>query len=329
MIREAIPFLHGHTHGPVEIDTALEANQRGMWAVKVSLTVLLITALLQVFVVAISGSVGLLADTIHNFSDALTAVPLGIAFLLGRRAATRRYTYGYGRAEDIAGVIIVLMILGSALVAGYESYQKFVHPQVLENVTWVMAASIIGFLGNEAVAVFRIRVGREIGSAALVADGQHARTDGFTSLAVFLGALGSVLGFPIADPIVGFLITIAILFIVKDTIVAMWFRLMDAVDPALVDSLETAAQNVSGVEKVDNVRVRWLGHRLLAEMHITVNEDLPTRASHLIAEEVRHALFHVQPKLVEVTVHIDPCGHCGQNPHEVTAHHKELTPAAH
>ncbi len=329
MIREAVPFLHGHSHGEVNIDSALEASKRGIWALKVSLIVLLITALLQVVVVVISGSVALLADTIHNFSDALTAVPLAIAFLLGRRAATRRYTYGYGRAEDIAGVIIVLMILASALVAGYESYEKFVNPKPLVYVGWVMMASIIGFLGNEAVAVFRIRIGREIGSAALIADGQHARIDGFTSLAVFLGALGSALGFPIADPIVGLLITVAILFIVKDTVVAMWQRLMDAVDPSIVNDLEKAAQEVHGVEKVDDIRVRWSGHRLLAEMHITVNEDLPTRASHSIAEEVRHALFHVQPKLIEVTVHVDPCGHCGENPHEVTAHHQQLTSVTH
>jgi cation diffusion facilitator family transporter len=279
--------------------------------------------------VIISGSVGLLADTIHNFSDALTAVPLGIAFMLGRRAATRQYTYGYGRAEDIAGAIIVLMIFASALVAGYESYEKLVHPQPLQNVAWVMVAAVIGFLGNEAVAVFRIRVGREIGSAALIADGQHARIDGFTSLAVFFGALGSALGLPIADPVVGLLITIAILIIVKDAVVAMWLRLMDAVDPAVVDMVEHTASDISGVEKVDNVRVRWTGHRLLAELHVTVNEDLPTRASHSIAEEVRHALFHVQPKLIEVTVHIDPCGHGGQNPHEVTAHHQALTPTPH
>lgn len=328
-IREAIPFLHGHSHGEANIDTALEASKRGIWALKVSFTALLVTAMLQVVVVLISGSVGLLADTIHNFSDALTAVPLAIAFLLGRRAATRRYTYGFGRAEDIAGVIIILMILASALVAGYESYQKIVSPQPLENVSWVMAAAIIGFLGNEAVAVFRIRVGREIGSAALIADGQHARIDGFTSLAVFLGALGSVLGFPIADPIVGLLITVAILFIVKDTVVAMWQRLMDAVDPTIVDGLEQAARAVHGVERVDDTRVRWSGHRLLAETHITVNEDLPTRASHLIAEEVRHALFHAQPKLVDVTIHVEPCGHCGGNPHEVTAHHQQPTPVTH
>jgi cation diffusion facilitator family transporter len=265
----------------------------------------------------------LLADTIHNFSDALTAIPLGIAFILGRRLATRRYTYGYGRAEDLAGAIIVLMIFASALVAGYESYQKIINPKPLENVGWVMVAAIVGFLGNELVAMFRIRVGKQIGSAALVADGQHAQIDGFTSLAVFLSALGSVLGFPIADPIVGLLITVAILFIVKDTAVTMYRRLMDAVDPALIDQIEHVARAVPGVETTSDIRARWVGHNLLSELNVTVDEDLSTYDSHLIAEDVRHALFHAQPKLADVLVHIEPCGHHGNIPHAVTAHQQQ------
>jgi cation diffusion facilitator family transporter len=321
-LREAIPFLHGHSHGELPIDDALEANDRGIWALKVSLVILLTTSTLQVIVAIFSGSAGLLADTIHNFSDALTAIPLGLAFIIGRRLATRRYTYGYGRAEDIAGVAIVIMIFASALVAGYESYQKIANPQPLAHVGWVMVAAVIGFIGNEVVAVFRIRVGKEIGSAALIADGQHAQIDGFTSLAVFIGAVGSLLGFPILDPIIGIVITLAILLIVRDTLVIMWQRLMDAVDPALVDSLEKEAQTVPGVQSVGTIRLRWLGHRLIGEMHIVVDEDLTTKDSHKIAEAVRHALFHIQPKLAEITIHVDPCGHGGVDHHETTAHHK-------
>ncbi|HVO72317.1 MAG TPA: cation diffusion facilitator family transporter [Aggregatilineaceae bacterium] len=292
-----------------------------MSALKLSLAVLGVTALIQALIVVASGSVALLADTIHNLSDALTAIPLAIAFILGRRLATRRYTYGYGRAEDIAGVIIVLMIFSSALIAAYESYQKIIDPKPLENVGWVMVAAVVGFLGNETVAIIRMRAGRAIGSAALVADGQHAQIDGFTSLAVFIGALGSALGFPIADPLIGLLITIAILFIVKDTVSAMYQRLMDAVDPAIVDDVEQATKQVPGVEAAREIRVRWVGHRLMAELNVTVNEDLTTRESHRIAEEVRHTLFHAQPKLAEITVHIDPCGHSGADQHELTAHH--------
>ena len=299
----------------------METSARGLWALKVSLAGLGITALFQLVIVLMSGSVALLADTIHNFSDALTAVPLGIAFVLGRRPASRRYTYGYGRAEDVAGVIIVLMIFASSLVAGYESYRKFLHPQALSNVGWVIAAAIVGFLGNEGVAVFRIRVGNEIGSAALVADGQHARVDGITSLAVLFGAIGSLLGYPIVDPIVGLLITIAILFIVKDTTVMMWRRLMDAVEPQTVDRIEQAAATVPGTHDVHDVRVRWLGHRLQAELHITVDEDMPTRESHRLVEEVRHTLFHAEPRLSDIIVHADPCGHGGEDHHALTVHH--------
>jgi cation diffusion facilitator family transporter len=318
---EWLPFLHGHSHGEVNVDSALETSARGLWALKVSLIGLGLTALFQAFIVVISGSVALLADTIHNVNDALTAVPLGIAFMLGRRAINRRYTYGYARAEDIAGVIIVGMIFFSALVAGYESYLKFVDPQPLTNVGWVIAAAIIGFLGNEAVAILRIRVGREIGSAALIADGQHARIDGLTSLAVLFGALGSLAGWPIADPLIGLLITVAILFIVKDIAITMWHRLMDAVDPQLVDQLEHTAAHVPGAQTLHDLRVRWIGHKLHAELHITVNEDLSTRESHRIAEDVRHALLHAQPKLTSVTVHVDPCGHSGEDPHATVSHH--------
>jgi cation diffusion facilitator family transporter len=319
-LRELLPFGHSHA-AEDKVDSALEGSERGIWALKVSLIGLGVTAAFQVVIVLISGSVALLADTIHNFSDALTAVPLWIAFALSRRAATRRYSYGFGRAEDIAGTVVVLMILASAVIAGWESYKKFVEPAPISNVGWVIAAAIIGFLGNEAVAIFRIRVGNEIGSAALVADGQHARVDGFTSLAVLFGAVGSMLGFPLADPIVGALITIAILFIVKDAAVAMWRRLMDAVEPAELDRIEGAAAAVAGVQEIHDVRARWIGHALSAELHIVVDEDLPTHASHGIAEEVRHALFHAQPRLADVTVHVDPCGHGGADHHEATSHH--------
>jgi cation diffusion facilitator family transporter len=136
-------------------------------------------------VLIISGSVALLADTHHNFADALAAVPLWIAFAVSRRSATRRYTNGYGRVEDPAGLFIVIMIIQSALLAGYESIRRFFAPQPIANLVLFLIAGVIGFAGNELVAVYRIRVGRRIGSAALVADGVHARAGRFTSLAVF------------------------------------------------------------------------------------------------------------------------------------------------
>jgi len=315
-------FVGGHSHDAADkVDAQLESSARGIWALKISLLGLLATAAFQVVIVLISGSVALLADTIHNFSDALTAVPLWIAFVLGRRAANSRYTYGYGRAEDLAGVFIVLMIAASAGLAGWESVQRLLDPQPIANVGWVIVAALVGFAGNELVAIFRIRVGTQIGSAALVADGYHARTDGFTSLAVLLGALGVLVGFPLADPMVGLGITIAILFVLKDAAGQMWHRLMDAADPAVVEHLAREAAMVPGVQQVGDVRLRWIGHRMEADMRIVVDEDLPTRESHRLAEEVRHRLFHAQPRLASIVVHVDPCGHAGDDLHSGTAHH--------
>lgn len=323
LIGGLLALVRPHSHDAADsVDLQLESSRRGIWALKVSLLALLATALFQVAIVVISGSVALLADTIHNSSDALTAVPLWVAFVLGRRAATARYTYGYGRAEDLAGVFIVLMIAASAGLAGWESMQRLLDPQPIANLGWVMTAAVVGFAGNELVAIFRIRVGREIGSAALVADGYHARADGFTSLAVLVGALGVLLGFPLADPLVGLGITVAILFVLKDAATQMWHRLMDAADPAVVANLRREAAAVAGVQEVDDVRVRWLGHRLEADLRIVVDEDLPTRDSHRLAEEVRHRLFHAQPRLASIVVHVDPCGHSGNDLHSGTAHHR-------
>jgi cation diffusion facilitator family transporter len=318
---------HAHGHHAAALDPAL-STARGISALKLSLAGLLITALFQVGVVAISGSVALLADSAHNFSDALTAIPLWLAFALARRARNSRYTYGYGRAEDLAGALIVLMIFGSALFVFYESIQRITHPQPLSNLGWVAAAAVVGFLGNELVAIFRIRVGREIGSAALVADGLHARADGFTSLGVLAGAIGMWLGFPLADPLVGFGIGLAILIVVGSTARDMWRRMMDAVDPAAVELIETTARSVPGVLEAHDVALRWLGHRQRGELHVIVNCQLPTVESHRIAEEVRHALFHKLPALAEITVHVDPC-ECDETvDYHPTAHHTGATRVA-
>jgi cation diffusion facilitator family transporter len=317
---------HSHGHQQAALDPNL-ATDRGIWALKISLVGLLVTAIFQVFIVAISGSVALLADTIHNFSDALTAIPLGLAFWLSRRARNRRYSYGYGRAEDLAGVVIVLMIAFSAGEAIYQSILKIIHPQPITNLGWVAAAAVIGFLGNELVAVFRIRVGKEIGSAALVADGYHARTDGFTSLAVLAGAIGVWLGFPLLDPIVGLGIGAAILGIVWKSAQEMWHRMMDAVDPDLHEEFRHIASHVPGVLDVHGTAIRWIGHRLYGEMHITVDCQQSTLKSHFISEEVRHNLFHKIPALVEVVVHTDPCECDTHIDYHPTRHHNFL-PAA-
>jgi cation diffusion facilitator family transporter len=296
--------------------------------VKLSLVGLGATAVLQLAVVLVSGSVALLADTIHNFSDALTAIPLWIAFVLGSRAATRRYTFGFRRAEDLAGLFILLMILVSAALAAYESITRLINPVVITNIPLVIAAGLIGFAGNEAVALYRIRVGREIGSAALVADGYHARTDGLTSLAVVAGAAGVALGYPLADPLVGLLITVAILLVLKQATSQMLGRLMDAVEPELVDELERTARAVTDVQDVSKIRLRWVGHALEASLAITVDCDMTVSQGHRIAEEVRHRLVHGIARLDTAVIHVNPCGHDGDDPHAELAHHDAPATAA-
>jgi cation diffusion facilitator family transporter len=317
-----------HSHDSTDsVDSALESSAKGIRAVKISLVALMATAFFQVLLVLVTGSVALLADTIHNFSDALTAVPLWIAFVLGRRAANRRYTYGYRRAEDLAGLFIVGMIALSALLAGWESIHRLLEPQPISNLWLVVAAGLIGFAGNELVAVYRIRVGRDIGSAALVADGLHARTDGFTSLAVVLGAIGVALGFPQADPLVGLLITVAILWILKDAVRSVFGRLMDAVDPSLVEQIERVAGSAPDVKEIEAVRVRWIGHRLEASLHAVVDCQMTVADGHRVAEAVRHTLFHEVTGLDYILVHVDPCEHDDSDHHVSTRGHDRISPA--
>jgi cation diffusion facilitator family transporter len=303
-------LLVPHSHDAADsVDTALESSAIGIRAVKFSLIGLGATAAVQVVIAVLSGSIALAADTIHNFSDALTAVPLWIAFSLGRRAPTRRYTYGYGRAEDIAGLFVIGMIALSAIIAGYEAVLRLIHPVTVEHVGWVAAAGVVGFLGNEGVASYRIRIGRRIGSAALVADGLHARTDGFTSLAVLFGAAGVALGYPLADPIVGLLITVAILAVLRSAVRDIFRRLMDAVDPELVDTAEAALTARPGVRSVRSIRMRWIGHRLHADAELDINPNTSLEDAHRIAHDAEHELTHAVPRLNSALVHAYPAHH--------------------
>ncbi|MCW2776648.1 MAG: cation diffusion facilitator family transporter [Frankiales bacterium] len=308
-----------HSHDAADsVDSALESSEKGIRALKLSLVVLGATALLQGLVVLLTGSVALLGDTLHNLSDALTAVPLAIAFTLGRRPPTRRYTYGYGRAEDLAGVVVVVFILASSVVAAYEAVRRLVHPSGVTHLGAVAVAGLVGFVGNELVARYRIRVGTEIGSAALVADGLHARTDGYTSLAVVVGAIGVALGFDRADPVVGLLISVAILFVLKDAARTVYRRLMDAVDEPLLAHVEQVLRDTPGVLGLGDVRARWIGHDLRAECEVVVGGALSLVEGHRIAEEAMHRLVHQVPRLTSALVHADPDG---EHTHEVTAHH--------
>lgn len=325
---------HGHSHAG--IDPSIASSDRGLWAVKWSFVGLFITAGIQLAVVILSNSISLLADTIHNFGDAATAIPLAIAFLFAKRKPSPRFTYGYGRVEDFAGILVVLTILTSAVVAAYEAIQRLIHPEKVGHLGAVAIAAVIGFLGNEGVAIFRIRVGKEIGSAALIADGYHARTDGWTSLAVLLGALGVWLGFPLADPIIGLLITAAILVIVWRSAKEVMSRALDGVDPDVLSQVQHAAVHVSGVRELKEVRARWLGHQLLAEVNIAVDEGLTVEQGHGIATDVHRQLMAHLPFLARAVVHVDPVGasgeehHSAENAHAAEGHqHADSEPATH
>ncbi len=309
---------HGHSHGIV--DPSISSTDRGMWALKWSFVGLMVTAAIQTGVVVVSGSVALLADTIHNFADAATAIPLGVAFWLVRRGATARFTYGLGRVEDLAGLAIVATILASAAAATYAALYRLLHPEPVALLWAVMAASVIGFVGNEAVAVFRIRVGREIGSAALIADGYHARVDGWTSLAVLVGAIAVWVGYPLADPVVALLISIAIFVLVWQSAGSVLLRTLDGVETQALHDIEHAASHVPGVTEVSDVRARWIGHRLHADLSISVLGALSVREGHEVAKAVRHQLLHHLPHLATMTVHVDPDGQGGDRHHRINPH---------
>jgi divalent metal cation (Fe/Co/Zn/Cd) transporter len=205
---------HGHSHGLV--DRSIVRSREGVKAVALSLAVLGSTALAQFAIFALTSSVALLADLVHNFGDALTAVPLGIAFFLRSL-----------RAEKIAGLAVVLAIFVSACVALYETIQRLFDPEDLTHLWALAAAGLIGFAGNELAAQVRLRAGRRLSSPALVADGNHARTDGFVSLGVVASAILVALGFPLGDPLVGLVITLVIFKITWDS-----WRLVSTTEPA-------------------------------------------------------------------------------------------------
>ena len=298
-----------HSHDVADsVDDALESSARGIRAVKVSLVGLALTAVLQLLVFLASGSVALLADTIHNFSDAFTAIPLWVAFWLGRRPPTRRYTYGFGRAEDLAGLFVILMIAASAVLAGWEAVRRLLDPAPVHNLGWVAVAGFLGFLGNEAVAVYRIREGKAIGSAALVADGHHARTDGLTSLAVLVGAGGVVVGWDWADPVVGLLITVAIVMVLRTAAREVFRRLMDGVEPDKVEAAESALASIPHVMGVRDLRMRWVGHELLADVILDVDAGVSAAAAHDLAHEAEQRMVAAVPRLRQAVVHAHPVG---------------------
>jgi cation diffusion facilitator family transporter len=316
-------FISPHSHDHVDsLDTALTSSVEGVKALKLSVSVLAAVALIQLGIVLLTGSIALLGDTIHNATDVATAIPLAFAFWLQRRPPNRQYTYGYGRAEDLAGVFVCVIIALSAVATAWIAIDRLLQPQPVTHLPFVALAGVVGFVGNEAVAIYRVRVGRSIGSAALVADGLHARTDGITSLAVVAGAIGVAAGWTAADSVVGLVISVVILNVLRHAAREIFHRLMDSVDPELVGQVEEVLRQVEGIQYVQNVRLRWIGHRLEAEAAIVSDGNISLSAAHKIAEEAHHRLLHEVPRLTYAIIHSDPSvGNDGT--HEITRHHFE------
>src|SRR6266700_3685244 len=311
---------HGHEHGRVDAD--LYGNRAGLRAVQISTAGMFIVAAIQFAIADIGGSAGLFADALHNLGDVLTTVALWIAFVIARRAANQRYTYGYHRTEDLAGIFIVLVIIASAVAGAVESILKLTSGAPPTQLPLSMAAAVVGFVGNEILAWYKMSVGNRINSVPLIADGQHSRIDGLTSLAAFIGLIGVALGFPLADPIAGLVITAVILTVVYSTTPSFLQRLLDAVDPRLIPSILTIASKVPGVEAVTDPRARWIGHTLHVTLNIEVDPELKLADAHAIAEEVRHRLVHEVKGLSEAIIHTDPSSHGGDF-HQLMAHHQQ------
>lgn len=295
---------HVHSHGT--IDPSITTSERGIWALKWSLLGFIITSGIQFSIVFLSGSVALLTDAIHNFGDAGTAIPLWFAFHLAKKKPSSRFTYGLGRAEDLAGLFILFVILITTIIAGYQAIYRLFHPQSLSHLWFIVIAALIGFIGNEAIAELRIRVGKEIQSAALVADGYHARIDGLASLAVIVGVIGVVFGFPLADSIVGLIIIFIVLRTLWEAGSEIITRLLDGIDDEVIQQIRNAVHHAKGVEKLDDIRARWCGHLLLVELSIAVTPTVSVEKGHTIASAVKDELLEHIPYISDAVIHIEP-----------------------
>lgn len=318
-LRHRLTHLVAHDHDHAPTVAILDTGAEGIRATKVSLVGLGTTALLQALIVIVSGSVALLSDTLHNLTDALTAIPLWIAFAMGRRPATQRYTYGFNRAEDWAGLVIVIAIAVSAGLVIWESLHRLVEPRLIDQIPWVIAAGVVGALGNELVARYRIRVGMVIGSEALITDGRHARTDALTSLAVVLAGVGAAFGLSWVDPVAGLVVAVPILWLLTRSARRIFRRLIDGIEPEVIATAASSIARVDGVDSVENLRARWNGHQLRISASIAVQSTLTVKEGHDIAHAAEHELHHAFATPVVATIHVEPSDHPER--HEITAHH--------
>jgi len=306
---------HGHVHG-----VAMGHDRGALRVVAISSLVLAGVAALELTAAALSGSAAVFADGLHNLGDVSTTVALAGAFILSRRAPTRRFPYGYHRGEDLAGLVVLGLIVASAVASGVTSIEHLVHRPRLANIPLALVVALVGFAGNEAVAQYKTAAGRRMGSMALVADGRHSRLDGLASLGAAVGVLGALLGAPMLDPIAGLALTGVIAVVAWETGRTVTGRLLDEADASLVATIETVARTTPGVLAVSEARARWLGRRVLAELTLELAPDAPLSRAHALGEEVRHRLYHRIDPLAEVIVHLDPAGDA--TAHQAVSHHR-------
>lgn len=281
------------------------SSESGIMVTEWSVIILTLTAVIQFVVVSLSGSMALLGDCIHNFSDVLSALPLWLAFFLQKLQPDKRFTHGFGRFEDLAGVFIVLSIIGSGLVVGFESIMHFIHAEKVEYIPAVLLAAFIGFLGNEAVAMFRLKIGKEIGSPALIADGYHARLDGLMSLSVIVGCIGIWAGFPQADALVGMFMTCLILIAGWELAGTILKRLVDEVDPALLAAIRENTLKQPGIEAVESVRARFAGHRLRVDLVVSVDGGAKVEYAQRTCQSLKERLKAEMPVIEHVSVELN------------------------
>ncbi|MBI2773218.1 MAG: cation transporter [Chloroflexi bacterium] len=251
---------------------------------------LTLTSLFELAIALVSGSVALLVDALHNLADSYTTVAIYFGFRMSRRAATSRYPYGFGRAEDVAGVVIVVAIWSSAALAFYQTYEKFVSGSPTTHLTLGMVAAVIGIAGNQIAGRYKIRVGREIKSVPLIVDGKHSLLDAVSSAGALVGLVGVGLGFPQADPIAGVAIGLLIVHIGIDATKEVAARLMDANDEELARAAATIASTVPGVTGVNDVRARWLGREVELRVGLQLAPEMSLRGADQVSEQVRQGL---------------------------------------
>ena len=297
-------FAHDHSHADLAGDRAFLDNQLAIRTVWIALVALGLTTALQVVIYAASGSVALLADTVHNLGDALNSVPLVDRILFRTSTGEPQVYLRLWPSGGYRGVFIVISIGFSAAYILFESVQRLFNPRELENLEWIALASLVGFVGNELVALMQIRVGRRIGSDAMIADGQHALIDGLTSLAVLIAVIGTLIGVPILDPIVGIVIAFAIVGITWNAIKAVWYRIMDAVDPHLVEHVDTHVRGIEGVAAIEALRMRWVGHRMYGVLKVRVAPGTTLEESQRIVAAAQREAAHVIPQMDELTVQV-------------------------